>query len=296
MSLKTYTQAAAYQSLPGGPLDVDTSFYQEVATAGRTVDQQFEVPVRNGVAWMAPAGSVVRLHTVEGPQVGDLNLWSLHNPRERFWAARTRQLQRSSMTTYDRFWSTLPYLRPIATVIADSLADHADAGVIHDLLGTRCDPYVNRLLADEDFDYHCHSNLTRAIQPHGLTEFDVHDVLNVFQLAGLNHQGQYFMDTCPARPPGTGHPGDFFEFFAEIDLLCALSTCPGGDLSVSMWGSEAVSTEEQLQHCHPIGVEVSTLEEGALDDWQPPARAAYRGAAGMHGLRAEQGRAPTQLL
>lgn len=287
MSLRSYPQAAAYQSLPGGALDVDTEFYRRIAAAGRRVEQQFEIPVRSGVAWVAPAGSVVRLYTVDGPQVGDLNLWSLHNPRERFWAARTRQLQRSSMTTFDRFWSTLPSLRPMATVVADSLAEHPDAGVIHDLLGTRCDPYVNRMLSDQDFDYHCHSNLTRAIQPYGLTEFDVHDVLNVFQMAGLNQHGQYFMDTCPARPPQQGHSGDYFEFFAEIDLLCALSTCPGGDLSVSMWGPDAASTEEQLEHCHPIGVEVSTLDEGVLDGWQPPARAAYRGAAGLHGLNAD---------
>ena len=34
------------------------------------------------------------------------------------------------------------------------------------------------------------------------------------------------MRACPAKK------GDCLEFFAEIDLLCALSTCPGGDLSV----------------------------------------------------------------
>lgn len=285
MSIGEYTQPAAYQSLPGGALDVDKAFYDQIAGTDRTVLHQFEVPVRSGVAWEVPAGSIVRLYTVEGPQVGDLNMWSLHNPRERFWAARTRQLQRSSMTTYDRFWSTLPYLRPMATVINDSLADHPDAGVIHDLLGTRCDPYVNRMLAGYDFDYHCHSNLTRAIRNYGLTEFDVHDVLNVFQMAGLNQHGQYFMDTCPARPPENGAEGDYFEFFAEIDLLCALSACPGGDLSVSMWGPDVASTEEQLEHCYPLGVEVVTIDERALRGWQSPERAEYRGDAGLHGLR-----------
>lgn len=286
MSQKPYTQPAAYQSLPGGPLDPDRNFYQRIAGAERTLTQQFTVPVRSGQAWRVPSGSVVRLHSVEGPQVGDLNLWNLHNPRERFWAARTRQLQRSSMTTFDRFWSTLPFLRPMATVLADSLAEHPDAAVIHDLLGTRCDPYVNRMLAGYDFDYHCHSNLTRAVQPHGLTEYDVHDVLNVFQLAGLNENGEYFMDACPARPAQEGQPGDFFEFFAEIDLLCALSTCPGGDLSVSMWGPEAASTEEQLEHCHPLGVEVFTVDDAVLEGWKAPSAAAYRGANGRHGLHA----------
>ena len=283
--MNTYTQPAAYQSLPGGPLDPDRSLYDRIASAGRSLVQEFEVPVRSGRAWEVPAGSVVRISSVEGPQVGDLNMWSRHNPRERFWASRTRQLQRASMTTYDRFWSTLPYLRPMATVIADSLADHPDAEVIHDLLGTRCDPYVNRMLAGYDFDHHCHSNLTRAVLPYGLTEFDIHDVLNVFQFAGLNEDREYLMDSCPARPASEGRQADHFELFAEIDLLCALSTCPGGDLSVHMWGPEAASTQEQLEHCHPLRVEVFSVEESALEGWEPPATAAYQGLKGRNGLR-----------
>ena len=87
---------------------------------------------------------------------------------------------------------------------------------------------MNKLLTGEDFHFHCHSNLTRAVA-HGLTELDVHDVLNVFQVTGLNDDDKYFMKACPAQP------GDYLEMFAEIDLLCALSTCPGGDLSVPMW-------------------------------------------------------------
>ncbi|MDN6400733.1 MAG: urea carboxylase-associated family protein [Brachybacterium sp.] len=278
--LRSYTQPPAYQSVPGGPLDLDTALYDRIVGAERTSIERFEIPVRSGRAWEVPAGSIVRLATVEGPQVGDLNLWNLHNPRERFWAARTRQLHRSSMTTHDRFWSTLPSLRPLATVVADTLADHPDAEVIHDLLGTRCDPYINRMLAGSDFDYHCHSNLTRAIQGHGLTEFDVHDVLNVFQFAGLNADREYFMDTCPARP------GDQFEFFAEVDLLCALSTCPGGGLSVHMWGPDAASTEEQLEHCHPLAVEVFAVDEAALEGGRQPEVAAYNGVNGLHGLSA----------
>ncbi|TLP73182.1 urea carboxylase-associated family protein [Nesterenkonia sphaerica] len=270
-----YTQAAAYRSLPGGALDPDRQLYDRIAAAERRLVKKFDIPVRSGHAWEVPAGHVVRISQVDGPQVGDLNLWNLHDPRERFWAARTRQLQRSSMSTYDRFWSTLPHLRPLATVVADTLAEHPDAAVIHDLLGTRCDPYVNRMLTGLDFDYHCHSNLTRAVQPFGLTEADVHDVLNVFQLAGLNNKYQYFMAACPAKPT------DYFEFFAEVDLLCALSTCPGGDLSVDMWGPEAASAEEQLEHCHPLAIEVYAVEDTALTGWQPPMPAQYQGDHGI---------------
>ena len=144
-----------------------------------TLVETVEVPIRTGRAWTVPAGHVFRIVAPEGPQVGDLNIWNRDNPRERLWASRTRQLQAAHVTTFDRLWSTLPYLRPLVTITADSLADYGIdeyGGRIHDLLGPRCDPYVNRLLTGEDFDLHCHSNLTRAVAPFGLTELDVHDV------------------------------------------------------------------------------------------------------------------------
>ena len=279
------TTQAAYQSLPGGALDLDRSFYDAIAqTAGtdnRALVEAFQIPIRSGKAWYVPAGHVCRILQTDGPQVGDFNVWNAHNPREHFWASRTRQLQSSSISTHDRLWSTLPYLRPMLTFTADTLSDFHDTegGNVHDLLGTRCDPYVNRMLAGYDFDYHCHSNLTRAIQPFGLSEYDVHDVLNVFQLSGLNQRGEYFMKDCPA------HPGDYLEFFAEIDLLVALSACPGGDLSVAMWGPDAASTEEQLEHCHPLDVEVYRIADSALTGWYEPEFAAYQGVHGKHGLQ-----------
>lgn len=271
-----FAKPAGYRAPPGGPLDVDRDFYTRVATApGRTVTRQFEVPVRDGRAWPVPAGSLFRISTVDGPQVGDLNVWSLDNPRERFWAARTRQLQRSSVTAFDRLWSCLPYLRPLVTVTSDTLAEHPASLAIHDLLGSRCDPYVNRMFTGLDVDHYCHSNLVRAVEPFGLGEFDVHDVLNVFQFAGLNFNGEYFFSDCPARP------GDHIEFFAETDVLVALSACPGGDLSVPMWGPDAATPSEQLEHCHPLGVEVIEIDPDLLAEWRSPRSSAY---AGQHGL------------
>ncbi len=265
----------AYQATTPA-LSVDKAFYQGIAEApGRTLVEQFTIPIRSGRAWTVPAGHVFRITTPQGPQVGDLNLWNRHNPRERLWASRTRQLQAAHVTTYDRLWSTLPYLRPIATITSDSLKDYGIdefGGRIHDLLGTRCDPYVNRMLTGEDFDFHCHSNLVRAVQPFGLTELDVHDVLNVFQCTGLNRADKYFMRASPAKT------GDHLEFFAEIDLLCALSTCPGGDLSVPLWGPDA---QDPLTVCRPLGVEIHALDPSLLKDWKPPQSPPYKGAHGM---------------
>lgn len=276
---------AAYQATADA-LSVDRDFYQRIADAtdARELVDEFTLPIRSGQAWEVPAGHVCRIIAPEGPQVGDFNVWNRHDPRERMWAARTRQLQRAHISTYDRIWSNLPFLRPLLTVTNDSLADYGidgDGGRVHDLLGTRCDPYVNRILTGEDFDYHCHSNLTRAVLPYGLTEFDVHDVLNVFQCTGLNDEDRYFMKACPAKQ------GDFFEFLAELDLLCALSTCPGGDLSVPLWGPDA---KDPLEVCRPLAVEVYRVDERLLDGWRQPERAAYRGAHGMQMPRWEESR------
>jgi uncharacterized protein len=268
---------AAYQSTAGSALEVDEAFYRRIAeeVARRRRIEEFVIPIRTGRAWKVPAGHVFRIVTVEGPQVGDLNLWNLHNPRERLWASRTRQLQAAHVTTFDRLWSSLPYLRPIATITSDSLAGYGVdeyGGRIHDLLGTRCDPYVNRMLTGEDFDFCCHSNLVRAVAPYGLTELDVHDVLNVFQCTGLNREDKYFMRASPARK------GDHLEFFAEIDLLCALSTCPGGDLSVPLWGPEA---RDPIDVCRPLGVEVYALDPSLIQGWKSPEIAAYSGGHGL---------------
>jgi uncharacterized protein YcgI (DUF1989 family) len=270
----------AYVAAGGGPLTVDPAFVAVLADPSRReLVEEIVIPVRSGRAWEVPAGHVCRFSIVDGPQVLDLNLWSRADPRERFWAARTRQFHGPHLTTGHRLWSTLPFLRPLATVVADSVAyghDEDGAGC-HDLLGTRCDPYVNHLLAGTSYDFHCHSNLTRAVLPYGLTEFDVHDVINLFQVTGLlRGDGRYFMKTSPARV------GDHLELFAETDLLMAASTCPGGDLAVPLWGPGAGAEP----NCHPIRVEVFRIPADRLAGWTTSERVRYEGADGLrHGLR-----------
>ena len=248
----------AYLPAAGSPLTVPRDLYEAVQKAPRILVEDFVLPIRSGRAWRAPAGSIVRISTPEGPQVGkprfsfgschkkkplrnpcsvsrfiedladsyinpgDLNIWNAHNPRERFWASRTKQLHASHVTTHDRLWSCLPYMRPLVTIIADSLSWYGEdehGGRVHDLLGTRCDPYINTVLSGQTYDFHCHSNLTRAVAPFGLNESDVHDVINLFQVTGLDEKGRYFMNPCPAEA------GDHIEFLAEQDVLMALSKC-----------------------------------------------------------------------
>lgn len=140
----------AYTATAGSILHADRAFYDRLASkaSARVLQQSFTIPPRSGKAWTVPAGTVVRFSTPEGAQVGDLNIWNLANPRERFWAARTRQLHASHVTVYDRLWSCLPFLRPLVTLIADSLGDYGVdqwGGRCHDLLGT-FQPLIERVL------------------------------------------------------------------------------------------------------------------------------------------------------
>ena len=265
-----------YQSNPGLELGVDREFYDNLARQldKRSLVDQFIVPIRSGKAWPVRAGQLCRIVVVEGPQVADFNAWNLHNPRERFWASRSRQVQQAHVTNYDQLWSCLPYLRPMLTITNETVQygfDEDGAGC-HDLLGTRCDPYVYQLLTGEDFDYSCHSNLVRAVAPYHLTETDVHDVLNIFQVTGLTQDHKYFVKPSPAKR------GDFFEFLAEIDLLCAISTCPSGDLSITEWGPDA---GDPLSTCRPLGVEVYQPAPELLEGWSAARPINYGGSHGL---------------
>lgn len=235
------------------------------------------VPPREARCFEVAAGQFFRIRSVEGPQVGDLNLHNANDPAERFYSGKTRALHGTHLTTGERMWSSFPHLRPMATITQDTLGWYgidSFGGSVHDVIGTRCDPYTHALLSGGGQYHHCcHSNLTRSLADHlGIAraeaERHVHDVLNVFMCTGFTRDsGQYFMKASPVRP------GDYLEFFAEIDLLGNLSACPGGDCS-SEHSSDSAA-------CHPLLVEVFNHAEGALDGWHSPAPNAYDGAHGI---------------
>ncbi len=259
------------EQLPPNNLEL----YQQ-ARAGLQPIGEVMVPPRDGRCFEIPAGHFFRIHSVDGPQVGDLNLWNQHDLSERFFSGKTRQLHATHVSTGDRLWSSLPGLRPMATITHDTLDWYgwdADGGGVHDVIGTRCDPYTNHLLKGVDYHHCCHSNLTRALAavtglPAQEAELHVHDVLNVFMCTGFTRDThQYFMKASPVRP------GDYIEFFAEMDLLGALSACPGGDC-----GS---SHSDDSTPCYPLRVEILEPAEGALGDWAPFPRNGYSRSHGL---------------
>ncbi len=252
----------------------DLQLYQTARLRAQKTDEVLVDP-REASMFHAPAGHFFRITSVEGPQVGDFNLWNAQDLSERFYSGKTRALHGTHLTVGDRMWSSFPNMRPMATIIEDTLGWYgidAFGGSVHDVIGTRCDPYTGNLLTGSQYHHCCHSNLTRALADHleiprVEAEPMIHDVLNVFMCTGFTRDtGQYFMKASPVRP------GDYLEFFAEIDLLGGLSACPGGDCS-SEHSSDAAA-------CYPLLVEVFEPPVGALGEWCSPGPNGYDGSHG----------------
>ena len=240
--------------------------------------KQREVTIspRNAKTFEVQSGDFFRIESIEGPQVGDLNLFQLNNLEEKFYSGKTRALYGTHISVGDKMYSTIPYLRSLATITWDTLDWYgydSDGGSVHDVIGTRCDPYTSKLLSGNDYHYCCHSNLTRALVKEKnidikKAELIVHDVLNVFMCTGFTKDTkQYFMKASPVRP------GDYLEFFAETDLLGVLSTCPGGDCS-----SEHSSDTAK---CYPLKVSIWSLDKKYLDNIKPSEISTYNQNHGL---------------
>ena len=233
---------------------------------------QIIIPPRDAKCFRVPKSHFFRIYCQNGPQVGDLNLWNEHNLNEKFYSGKTRALYGTHLSTNDQLWSSLPYLRPMATITHDTLDWYGfddDGGSVHDVIGTRCDPYTEKILSNKEYHLCCHSNLIRALSNYKNISYKeaenyIHDVLNVFMCTGFTKDThQYFMKASPVRI------GDYIEFFSEIDLLAGLSACPGGDCSLSHSSDDAV--------CYSLKVEIYECLNNDLKNWREPETSNYSG-------------------
>ncbi len=234
------------------------------------------VPPRDARTFEVKFGQFFRIESMEGPQVGDFNLFKLDNLNEKFYAGKSRALYGTHLSVGDKMMSSFPYLRSLATITWDTLDWYGydkDGGSVHDVIGTRCDPYTSKLLSGSDYHFCCHSNLTRALvreKKMSIEESEkvVHDVLNVFMLTGFTADTkQYFMKASPVRP------GDYLEFFAETDLLGLLSACPGGDCSSTHSSDEA--------KCYPLKVSIYSADPVVIKDIKPSEISRYNRNHGL---------------
>ena len=247
-NLISSTKVIAYKEI-----EINSKEWQKYLSARSELQLQKKILIKPRTAehFIVKAGQFFRIFVSHGSQVGDLNLFNLHNLNEKFFSGKTRALYGTHLSTKDRLWSSLPYFRPMATITHDTLDWYGydkDGASVHDVIGTRCDPYTNKILNKKDYHYCCHSNLLRSfVKFSGIDQKDahnyIHDVLNVFMCTGFtNNTKQYFMKASPARKH------DYIEFRADIDLVGVLSVCPGGNCASTHSSNKA--------KCYPLTVEI----------------------------------------
>ena len=192
--------------------------------AKRKLINELVIPKLSGDACEVPKGHIVRITCIEGGQICDFNAFYRDDPTEHFWSGRTRLLQSAHLTVGDRLWSTPPRMRPMFTIIADTVEDPLlpNNARSHDLMYSRCNERNVALKRGRDGQPNCNDNLAGSIAKFGISPDLVHDAFNIFMVTGLGDDDRFFLVDAVAEK------GDYMELYAEIDCIVAFSACPSG--------------------------------------------------------------------
>jgi uncharacterized protein YcgI (DUF1989 family) len=271
---------------------LDRAFYDRVRSSSLTSRPVSTglIPPNNGYGFEVMAGQTFRVVLHEAPQVADLLVWNRSDPKERFCAPRTATLEGWFIKVGSRLWSDVPWLRPLATCITDTVVS-TDPEFHHHFVGSHCAPEWIELRGGPAGSNACHVNLLQAIEPFGLSEADIPD-------GNLNLHQKHRIDPTDGVFYGTrseGSAGDYVEFYAELDLLAAVSVCPNGD-NTRYWS-------EPGDPLYPIRIEVfesgiaprsfrrwSDWRSNWTGRWVPPA--GYESSQGLTPQRAQRAKSP----
>jgi uncharacterized protein YcgI (DUF1989 family) len=156
-----------------------------------------------------------------------------------------------------RFWSELPWLRPMATCLDDTVVSSDGSDYHHHFVGTACCPETVEKRFGIPGLNGCRINLLQGIEAFGLTEDEIRENINV-------HERNRLEPDTGRRSITRGHSkkGDYVEFYVEIDLIVSVSVCPYGDGSANptMRGNDVV---------RPLGIEIldTGVQPKPLPEW-----------------------------
>lgn len=205
---------------------LDVGFYERIAASDRsTAADQLLIPPESGTAVKVPAGHVARVYGPDGPQIGDVDFFNAADPTEHLWANQTLLREGAWLTTGSRLWGTMPNFRPLMTIVADTVpfVDKGNGARHHIIIGSHCPRWYWWLAIGDKNHSNCYDQLCSAANSVGIDTSLVHDNLNLFQKSRIDFvTGHYVTEGSDARA------GDYVEFYAEMDVTMAISTCPLG--------------------------------------------------------------------
>lgn len=171
------------------------------------------IPAGHGRAFPVPNGALLEIVDVEGQQVADFISIIENDPKEWLSATHSRStFLRLNLRVGDRLQTN--WRRDMYEVVSD------DVGM-HDLITSMCD--ARRYRIDYGVENHrsCRSNFTEALAPWRYEEWQIPDVINIFQNAPI-HADRTFGNEIP-----TSKAGDKIVLRALVDgIVAAISACP----------------------------------------------------------------------
>jgi uncharacterized protein len=170
------------------------------------------IPPQSGQAFKLGRGEILRVSDPFGEQVCDLfafkdgdHACSLSSGRSIDYASKI------FLTTGDVLYANDS--RKMFTILSDTVG-------WHDFLLTPCSQEMFHLLyGHEGHHPSCLENLSHALAPHGIKSHQISTTFNIFMKVDVNAQGQVSVDAPLSKP------GDHIELRADMDLLCALTSC-----------------------------------------------------------------------
>lgn len=166
------------------------------------------VPAGHGYAFEVKAGHHFRVVDLHGLQVVDFAAWALPDLKEKLSMA------------YSRF-----HLKGTTPMVGECLMTNKDEAIlrivedtvkVHDMTFMSCFPEMYERLGRKGHRS-CATNIAQVMKPYGMkSHLEVTDPFNIFQ-----NTPNYTIKAL-----NTSRPGDYIQFEALKDTVCAVSCCP----------------------------------------------------------------------
>lgn len=205
----------------------DTAFYAAAtAAAGTAAVRQETVIDAPGVHVLeVSAGEVLTVELLEGPQIVNLFLVNPHDPDERYWGHQTWIIDSLFLTRGNRLWGTMARLRPLMTILQDSVTLRRRPGGItgkhHVAVGGAGTPALWREQGGDPAAITTWEQLGAGLESRGWERSLLKDNACLFQKTAVDQFSHRFL-----IEPSDAVAGDTISLLAEIDLVAIIALSP----------------------------------------------------------------------
>lgn len=179
------------------------------------VVHDYTIPARAHYSLLVKNGQVLRVIDAEGQQVMDMVCFNAQDKSEKLSCIYSNLFNGTWRLTKGHHLFT-NRANKMWTIIEDTVGLHHSGGGF-------CSDEINYVRFGVRGTRNCADNLTRAIEPHGLTrpDIDLDSCFNIFMNIPYDPDGKFEIRFPISRA------GDYIDLMAHMDILVAISVCPG---------------------------------------------------------------------